>query len=253
VRFRDKPELHERLAAEYALGTLRGRARRRFERWMREDGAIAQAVARWQARVAPLADAVAPVQPPQRVWRAIEEQLGADRQQAGGGKGGLWDSIAFWRGLGLAATGSAAALLAASVLLAPRAPEPAPAPVVLRVPSEGMPNAYLAVLSDAKTQKPVLVVSAGVKSDQLWIKTLDPAIHVADKSLQLWALPSGGAPQSLGLVAESDKAALKLVAAAEQALGDVPALAVSLEPKGGSTTGAPTGPVLFSGPCIKFW
>jgi len=109
------------------------------------------------------------------------------------------------------------------------------------------------VLSDPKSQKPVLVVSAGVKSDQLWIKTLDPAIHVADKSLELWALPAGAAPKSLGLIAESDKAALKLVAAADQSLGDIPALAVSLEPKGGSTTGAPTGPVLFTGPCIKYW
>jgi anti-sigma-K factor RskA len=116
-----------------------------------------------------------------------------------------------------------------------------------------MPNAYLAVLSDPKSQKPVLVVSAGVKSDQLWIKTLDPSIHVPDKSLELWALPTGQAPKSLGLVTASGKAALKLVAAADQSLGDIPALAVSLEPRGGSPTGAPTGPVLFSGPCIKYW
>ena len=251
MRFRDKPALHERLAAEYALGTLRGRARRRFERWMREDAAIAQAVARWQSRVAPMAQAVSPVTPPRRVWDAIEQRI--DARGTKSGKGGFWDNLAFWRALGLTATGSAAALLAAGVLLAPRAPEPAPAPVVLRVPSEGMPNAYLAVLSDAKTQKPVLVVSAGVKSDQLWIKTLDPSIHVPDKSLELWALPAGQAPKSLGLVTASDKAALKLVAAAEQSLGDIPALAVSLEPRGGSPTGAPTGPVLFSGPCIKYW
>jgi anti-sigma-K factor RskA len=249
MKFRDKPELHERLAAEYALGTLRGAARRRFERWMREDAAIAQAVARWQERVAPLAAAVEPVTPPQRVWRAIEERIGAGRSASSG----FWDNLAFWRALGLTATGSAAALLAATVLLAPRVPEPAPAPVVLRVPAEGMPNAYLAVLSDPKSQKPVLVVSAGVKSDQLWIKTLDPSIHVPDKSLELWALPTGQAPKSLGLVTASGKAALKLVAAADQSLGDIPALAVSLEPRGGSPTGAPTGPVLFSGPCIKYW
>ena len=46
---------------------------------------------------------------------------------------------------------------------------------------------------------------------------------------------------------------LKLVAAADQALGDVPALAISLEPPGGSPTGQPTGPVLYSGPCVKYW
>jgi anti-sigma-K factor RskA len=253
MNLRGKTELHERLAAEYALGTLRGGARRRFERWMREDAAIALAAARWQERLAPMQAAVAPVAPPARVWRSIRERLDARGGSQREAAGGFWDNLAFWRGLGLAASGAAAALLAATVVLAPRAPDPAPAPVVLRVPSEGMPNAYLAVLSDAKTQKPVLVVSAGVKSDQLWVKTLDPAIHVPDKSLELWALPQGGAPKSLGLVSTEDKGALRLAAAADQSLGDVPALAVSLEPKGGSTTGAPTGPVLFTGPCIKFW
>ena len=47
--------------------------------------------------------------------------------------------------------------------------------------------------------------------------------------------------------------ALKLAAVADQSLADAPTLAVSLEPKGGSPTGAPTGPVLLSGPCIKYW
>jgi anti-sigma-K factor RskA len=30
-------------------------------------------------------------------------------------------------------------------------------------------------------------------------------------------------------------------------------LAVSLEPMGGSPTGEPTGPVMYSGPCVKYW
>ena len=47
--------------------------------------------------------------------------------------------------------------------------------------------------------------------------------------------------------------ALKLAAVADQSLAEVPALAISLEPKGGSSTGAPTGPVLFTGPCVKYW
>ena len=110
------------------------------------------------------------------------------------------------------------------------------------------------MLSDPKTQKPFVVVTAGRNSSDLWVKSLDPAIHVAGKSLELWALPAGQAPKSLGLVAAADKVtAIKLAAAADRSLGDVPALAVSLEPPGGSPTGAPTGPVLFSGPCVKYW
>ena len=45
----------------------------------------------------------------------------------------------------------------------------------------------------------------------------------------------------------------KLVAVADQAFAEVPALAVSLEPAGGSPTGAPTGPVLYTGPFLKYW
>ena len=247
MKFRGKTELQERLAAEYALGTLRGAARRRLQRWMREDAALAMAVARWEERLAPMAGAVSPVQPPARLWRAIQLQLGP------GAARGLWDSIAFWRNLGLTASGVAAALLVANILVSQQPREAAPSPVVLRVPAEEVPASYLAVLSEPKTQKAVLVAWAGQKSDKLWVTTLDPAIYVPEKSLELWALPKSGAPKSLGLVAEGQKGVLQLAAIADQSLGDIPALAVSLEPKGGSPTGAPTGPVLFSGPCVKYW
>ncbi len=233
MNLRNRPELQDRLAAEYALGTLRGAARRNFERWMREDAANALAVSRWQAQLAPLDAGVVPVTPPARVWRAIRERLGEQ-----GRAPGFWDSIALWRTLGLAASGAAAILLAVVLYLAPAAEAPA---------------SYFAVLSEPKSQKAVLVVSAGANSDQLWVRTLDPAIHVAGKSLELWALPRGGAPKSLGLVSREAQATLKLLAVADRSLADVPALAVSLEPGGGSRTGAPTGPVLFSGPCVKTW
>ena len=242
-------ELRERLAAEFALGTLRGRARQRMRRWIAEEPAFAKAVRDWELRLAPMAAAAVPVQPPARVWRAIEERLGGERARPGG----LWASLAFWRNLGLLASGVAAGLIAA-ISVAPQRPSPAPQPVVVRVPSGEMAASYLAVLSDPKTQKPMLIVSAGRSSNELWVKTIDPAIHIPDRSLELWALPPGQAPKSLGVLPRSEKmAALKLVAAADQAFAGVPALAVSLEPPGGSPTGAPTGPVLYTGPFIQYW
>jgi len=247
---RGKPELQQHLAAEFALGTLRGRARQRFQRFMAEDPVLAAAAQDWELRLAPIVASVAPVQPPARVWRAIQERIGGAPLQADG----IWGNLSFWRNLGLAASGMAAGLLAAIVFITPQAPSPAPAPVVVRVPSNEMGATYLAVLSDPKTQKPMLVVSAGRSSSELWVKTLDPAIHVPDRSLELWALPPGQAPRSLGVIAPSEKmTALKLVAAADQAFAEIPALAVSLEPAGGSPTGAPTGPVLYTGPFLKYW
>jgi anti-sigma-K factor RskA len=236
---KNKPELRERLAAEYALGTLRGQARVRLRRWMREDAALARAVAEWEARLSPLAEAVRPVRAPARVWRAIETRLGAGATRA---SAGWWDRVAFWRPFGILASGALAAVLAAVALLPGGKPPP----------FEAAPAAYIALLSDPKTQRPVLVATAARKEARLSIRALDPAILVSGRSLELWALPKQGGPQSLGLV-EAEHATLKLIGEADRVLGDVPMLAVSLEPRGGSKTGAPTGPVLYSGPCVKYW
>ena len=69
-----------------------------------------------------------------------------------------------------------------------------------------------------------------------------------DKSLQLWALPPGSAPRSLGVLDQSP--ALRL-AAAESEVRAVPTLAVTLEPRGGVPPGSgPTGPIVFKGALI---
>jgi anti-sigma-K factor RskA len=249
MNWRRYPELQERLAAEYVLGTLRGRPRRRFEQWLAEDTALAARVADWEARLSPLAGGVDPVHPPERLWRRIEARLAEEPRAARG----LWDSTAFWRGLGLVASGAAASLVAVVAWIAPERPAPAPAPIVLQVPGNEIPASYLAVLTDPATQRPVMVVSAGRKEKQVWTKTIDPAIHVADRSLELWALPENGAPRSLGVVSADEKVMLALPAIADVSLAGVSMLAVSLEPRGGSPTGAPTGPVLYKGPCVKYW
>jgi len=233
LNYQNKPELQERLAAEYALGTLRGGARARFKRWMREDAALARAVGEWQGRLAPMAQSVAPRRPPARLWREIEARLGpaAPARRA-----------FFWRGLGLVGSGAVAALVITN--LATRFAK-----------SEA---GYIALLSDPRTQRPVLMVTARRNETELKVRTLDPAIQVSDASLELWALPKGGKPKSLGLISDDNKpganrAVLRLAAVADKTLSDVPMLAVSLEPRGGSPTGSPTGPVLYSGPCVKDW
>ena len=231
------PELRERLAAEYALGTLRGRARAAFRRRLLEDAALAADVARWDERLAPLVAAVPAVAPPRRLWRDIEARIrGAPVRENLAGR------LRFWRVLGLAASLACTVLVAAGIVLLQKTQRPA----------AQFPDSYLAVLSDPKSARAVLVVSAARHGSTLYVKTLDPAIHVANASLELWALPRGKRPKSLGLVPPA-AAGLKLAAAAEQALADVPVLAVSLEPPGGSPSGAPSGPVLYSGPCVKYW
>ena len=94
----------------------------------------------------------------------------------------------------------------------------------------------------------MLVVSLDLHHDRLTLDATRLPATEAGKSLELWILPPSGNPRSLGLLANR-RLSLPLdgTAAADLAQG---ALAVSLEPAGGSPTGLPTGPVLYSGPVL---
>lgn len=76
-----RPELLDRLASEYVLGTLRGHARRRFEKLLIVSGAARRAAAAWQERLAPLAQSAPEVVPPPRLWSAIRSRIAALRRR----------------------------------------------------------------------------------------------------------------------------------------------------------------------------
>ena len=78
----DRPELLDRLAAEYVLGTLRGGARSRFDRLQRQLPAARIAVAGWEARLNSLGTTVPATAVPGRVWDAIVERTGSSRATA---------------------------------------------------------------------------------------------------------------------------------------------------------------------------
>jgi len=212
------------LAGEYVVGTLRGRARKRFEAIARADRDAGAVLRRWEAALTPLAERVAPVAPPARVWRAIEARIG-EREA-----GGVWSSLAFWRGFGVMAGGIAAVLFAAFLWLAPQ--------------RGGEEAAFVAVLTSTDAA-PRVVVSMPTR-EVLQVRVVAPWSGVEGKSLELWALPKDGKPRSLGLVRNAGETRLVL-AANDTRLAGMTALAVSLEPGGGSPTGQPTGPVLCSG------
>ena len=229
------PGRADALASAYVLGTLRGRARARFERALRSDTVLADAVRRWEERLIPLAEALPPVAPPVRVWSAILARVRAEGG-APRARGSAWTSLALWRGLALTAL---AAVLALAVSLLVTAPER----------REGTLVAVLA----AQDAKPVAVASADRAGRSLTVKLIAPVELAANRTLQLWALPEGGNPRPLGLLPASGIVRLTLSSPAEQTLHDVPTLAVSLEPQGGSPTGLPTGPVLFTGPLQRLY
>jgi len=222
--------LADRLAAEYVLGTLRGPARRRFETLLAAHPALRQAVADWQDRLAPLSASVAAVTPPGRVWGRIESRLfGAPVNGSPATPLPWWQRVVAWRALSGLAT---AAALAMFVLGSQVEPPLAPIVVVLAANPEA-----------AQALKASFVASVSADGRALVLKPLGELALASGRTFELWAVPAQGAPRSLGLVQATGATTL----VRPQLLRDTAAFAVSVEPSGGSPTGAPTGPIVSVG------
>jgi anti-sigma-K factor RskA len=225
-----RPALAERLAAEYVLGTLRGRARRRFETLMGAHPALRLAVLAWYERLMPLTALVKPVQPRPATWQRVQQRLFNHRAPVLAPR-----PVAWWRRLvlwqGAAAFASVAAVSLAVLLAQPGAPQP---PIVIVLSA----NPEAAALAQAS-----FVASVSGDGRSLVLKPLQIGPLGAGRVLELWAVPGKGAPRSLGLVSASGTTRVLRA----RLLADTAAFAVSLEPAGGSPTGAPTGPIVSVG------
>ncbi|MGV2289618.1 anti-sigma factor [Trinickia sp. YCB016] len=273
-----RPELVDRLSAEYALGVLRGAARRRFEQVARREAAVRVAVEEWQARVHAMAELGPRVAPPPSAWEGIERRLelsaarqaalaGAQTPEAAGSAAtpartavpqpqpaarkpspSRWfENLSFWRGWSVAAT--AIAVLALAVALRPLLPHgPAPAAQVAEQPNgQGIERvAYMAALSDTQTSKTMMVVMWDQKTAMMTVHRMGGDTGPSGdsgKSEQLWGMPENGHPVSLGLIPAGGTIRMKV-----RGMGGYLKLAVSMEPQGGSPDpNGPTGPVLCLG------
>lgn len=223
------PQLRELLAAEYALGTLVGAARRRFERLLIDDARLRAELAAWETRFADWAAGLPRQAPPARVWRRIERRIDSHARRPS-----LWTRAGVWQ------VCTSVAVLALAAVIAWWQLTPAPATPV-----------EMAVIA-SQVGKPVWVVSARHAQRTLTIKAIGPAAPPAGKAYQLWMLPKpGAAPVSLGLLPQSGETIRRLTATQMQALAAAQALAVSIEPPGGSPTGQPTGPVVYVAPLVQ--
>ena len=231
----------EALAADYVLGTLGADERRRAENLRVRDPGFDQLVGEWSRRLSPLADAVPARPPPPGVWEKIERSIGErqgtitpiaagrpDRRSGAGPATGLWR---LWA---VGATAAAAALAFHVATTEPPAPD----------------TRFVAVLSESP-DSPAWVVTVDTAALSMTIRPVTD-IQVADNSLELWLVRSGEeAPRSLGLLDPGGEIALPIATVYRPDEPGDAALAVSLEPVGGSPTGQPTGPVLYHGALLR--
>jgi anti-sigma-K factor RskA len=233
----------ERLAREYALGTLAGRARRRFERVLRDSHEARVAVGQWQERLATLAAEAPGLQPQPAVWRGIEARLFEPRPAGGASRAGWLAALLSRRSLGGALAG---ALLAVLVLRLQ------PGWIGTEPVREALPASYVGLLSDAQGRAAVLA-SSRRHGRVLTVKLLQPMAVPAGSVAQLWAHPKEGAPFPVGTVPPSGSATIALADTSERLFANVPRLAVTIEPGPAAPGSVPSGEPVASGPCVKLW
>lgn len=222
------------LAGEYVLGTLNAAEREEAEQLYRADPGFAAEVRMWRRRLDPLNAGIAPIAPPPELWTRIEARLGATAPpEAAGVVVQLRRKVGVWRTATIAVTALAAALTLTLFL----------GPQLRGTPAEQ----YVAILDSAEGPTAIVVeINGGIVTARS-VSVTAPA----DRSLELWYIGDGQQPRSLGV--------LDVVGASiEIATADIPdfnasgaVFAITDEPRGGSPTGDPTGPVVLVGGLVR--
>ncbi|CAA9511533.1 MAG: hypothetical protein AVDCRST_MAG62-558 [uncultured Sphingomonas sp.] len=229
----------ELLAAEHALRLLEGEELLEARRLQAGDPAFAAEVATWEARLGPLFDQINPIEPGPELWERIERALNGDGQSARILK--MRHKVRRWQAAtGLAtAAAIALALLAVPPLLrppaAPPSPPTAPAPAPVLIASLGDESAPGAVAVTFVPAAGELLVTSSAIEEQ------------ADRDHELWIIPAGGSPISLGIVPAGESVKRRIAPTLRGQFRSGATIALSREPSGGSPTGQPTGPILATG------
>ncbi len=249
----DRPALLDHLAAQYALGTLAPRARRRFRRHLLRSVAARDAAAAWQRRLDGLAVAVPPVAPPERVWRGVAARLpgGRARGEAQIPRGGRSRWLA-WASPLLGLTFG----VVASLALVMQMPERFTTLDRLAQLQQGLPQSYIGLLLDGEG-RPTVLASATRHGQRLTFKVLHPIEIPAGRILQLWGLPRDKEGKSLppiplGTVPAKGAGAVVMADSAERLLANVAQLAVTVQEAPASPGDVP-GEFLLKGHCVKLW
>jgi anti-sigma-K factor RskA len=230
--------LPEDQAGLYVLGALGDEEMRAVRAAAERDPALAAEIAAWERRLAPLARVVPEVAPPASLWPQVEARL--SRVDAGLAdavpmprrvRGGVSRRpLVFWRAAAVGAMALAASL---AVVLVTRGP-PLPARVAMVLPDRPGEGGWLVEVSDR---------------GELHVRANGALSLAADRDYQLWALAEGATkPVPLGLMPVNASAVIK----ADRLPTKKYQLLVSLEPKGGSPTGLPTGPVMYAGEVVTW-
>lgn len=226
--------------AEYVLGVLDADGRAAVEREIADDRRAAVEVARWQEYLSPLAEDIPIATPPADAWTRIQaalEMRKVPRERAVPAGSRWWNSLAVWRGFAFGALAIAAACIIAFFVV-PRGntPPSAPPAVTYLTSTISQGNGQVGWTATMDLQHARMVVVAA-----------QPQILPAGRAAELWLIPAGQKPIAVGMIRVTGATTIALSPTLAAKLGPAAALAVSVEPPGGSPTGQPTGAVIAKG------
>lgn len=234
------------LAGEYVLGVLDATERRAAEQRIDADAEFAAAVTQWQQHLMPLADEIAPVAVPERVWVRIRASLGLDTPapRAPTASPGFWESVRTWRWLSAGGFATAAACMLTLMVARQPLPPQTPTPPVATAPADtGIAMTSTLMQDDGKPGYVVLM-----DADKKRI-TLTPLAGSRDSARvpELWLIPADGKARSMGVFDDAQARAARIPDALMPLLSDGALLAVTMEPPGGAPGGVATGPIVAKG------
>jgi anti-sigma-K factor RskA len=227
------------LAAEYVLGTLTREERQVVADRRVTDKALDRAIEAWERRLAPLLENISPVAPSPNLYNKIRAQIGSPQQVISlkAREQLLARRAARWRNAFVGATAVAACLVG----------------VLGYRETVGRDEArqYVAVL-DSGDDLPAFLLTVDTRTKMCVITAVNPPTQSA-KTYQVWMVSDKmPKPKSLGMVNKpGEMQMMPMQSRSEMDLLMNASFAVSVEPMGGSPTGAPSGPVMFTGKLVQ--
>lgn len=220
----------EDLAAEHALGVLEGEALARARVLQHSDPTFVRAVAEWQLLFAPLLSETEATAPPEDLWQRLSRTIeGAARVD--------WPKrVRRWRNAAIATMALAASLALALIMDLDQRQAQVPAPA-------SAPR-HVAQLVDAEGT-PLLAIAYDPGSGT--IKVGPAALGNAERVPELWVIPEGGVPHSLGELTTAGTTRIVGRADLQRLVRDGATLAITLEERATIPHTAPTSDIIASG------
>lgn len=241
------PDDRSIIAGEYALGVLEGEDLAIAQRLYLSNRDFADNVRWWRYHLGQMAEAAGTYEPSADVWPAIERRLG---EFDGGESPGIHrleqpkaKNISVW-GLGFAMAGAAAAAAAVLTLLLVQPAGQGPiTPIETAAPISG-PR----LIAQLQSEDGALVLTGLVDSAAQELSLNIEGFAPGDgQATELWVVPAGGAPQSLGLIPASGLFERELTETEREALVAGASLAVTYEDASNAPHSAPSTEILVIG------